>query len=157
MAFFAKIRQFQWHKDGSQYTYRFLETPSSSQRSPSEEKGSEDGLLEEIRYHTLAARRPLWKNGRFMIILHILLFSLYIGSLIAVWTSKNTAQIRAAGMPFSPAVKILEWKDTQFSLEDRITEKGSFSGKPSAELDKAWHDLLNCMHNPTIFKGYISE
>ncbi|KAG5290067.1 DUF3328 superfamily domain-containing protein [Histoplasma ohiense] len=160
MAFFAKIRQFQWHKDGSQYTYRFLETPGSPQSSPSEEKGSEDGLLEEIRYHTLAARRPLWKNGRFMIILHILLFSLYIGSLIAVWTSKNTAQIRAAGMPFSPAVKILEWKDTQFSLEDRITEKGSFSGKPSAELDKAWHDLLNyenIMVEPEYIKHYDRE
>lgn len=100
MAFFAKIRQFQWHKDGSQYTYRFLETPGSPQSSPCKEKRSEDGLLEEIRYHTLAVRRPLWKNGRFMIILHILLFALYIGSLIAVWTSKNTAQIRVAGMPF---------------------------------------------------------
>lgn len=100
MAFFAKLQQFPWYKDRNQYAYRVPETPGSSQRSPSEEKGSEDGLLEEMQYHAFATRRPLWKNGRFMIISHILLFTLYIASLIALWESKNTDHIRAAGMPF---------------------------------------------------------
>ncbi|EEH37758.2 hypothetical protein PAAG_00679 [Paracoccidioides lutzii Pb01] len=143
MAYFTKLRQIAWYKGKSQYAYRAPESPGSSPRRPSEEKGSDDGLLEEIQYHTFSNRRPLWKNGRFMIIAHIVGFSLYVGSLVALWKSKNVNAERIQGMPFSPAVKALEWKDTMFSLEDRITEKGSFSGMPSAELDKAWHDLLN--------------
>lgn len=35
------------------------------------------------------------------------------------------------------------WEEKKFPWGDRIQEKSKYSGKPSPELDKAWHDLLN--------------
>ena len=35
------------------------------------------------------------------------------------------------------------WEEKKFPWGDRIQEKSMYSGKPSPELDKAWHDLLN--------------
>ncbi|WQF90158.1 Putative mycotoxin biosynthesis protein UstYa [Colletotrichum destructivum] len=43
----------------------------------------------------------------------------------------------------TPALSAVEWREHKLSLEDRIQEKGSFSGRPRPDLDKAWHDLLN--------------
>jgi hypothetical protein len=43
----------------------------------------------------------------------------------------------------APAFEAISWEKKEFFMGDRIQEKSKFSGKPSPELDKAWHDLLN--------------
>lgn len=48
------------------------------------------------------------------------------------------------GANTAPAVHVLEYENREFIQEDRIQENGRYAGKPSPELDKAWHDLLNC-------------
>jgi hypothetical protein len=43
----------------------------------------------------------------------------------------------------APANDAVVWEERKFVLGDRIQEKSIYSGAPSSELDKAWHDLLN--------------
>jgi hypothetical protein len=43
----------------------------------------------------------------------------------------------------APARDILTYEDTAFTLEDSVREGSLYTGKPSEQLDKAWHDLLN--------------
>ncbi|KAI9685222.1 MAG: hypothetical protein M1822_004595 [Bathelium mastoideum] len=60
----------------------------------------------------------------------------------------------------APAIEALEYEEHVFSFEDRIQEHSSFSGKPSPELDKSWHDLLNAENiklEPEIMKYYGRE
>lgn len=60
-----------------------------------------------------------------------------IDTMMGVTWSETDGETKA------PAVEAVEWEAHKFSLEDRIQEKGSFSGKPRPDLDEAWHDLLN--------------
>ncbi|PGH14927.1 hypothetical protein AJ79_02790 [Helicocarpus griseus UAMH5409] len=156
MAYFSKLRQYAWYKDRKHYAHETSETPSCSPGRESLEKGPEDGPLEEMQYHELLKRDTWWKSKCFLIIANILLFALYGASLVTLWESKNSCS-RRDGLPYSPAANILEWQEIQFSLESRITEEGTFSGKPSTELDKAWHDLLkaeNIMIEPKYINHY---
>ncbi|KAK2752399.1 hypothetical protein FQN55_007439 [Onygenales sp. PD_40] len=171
MAYLSQLRKFRWYKGRDEYQYRVPESPDSSPRDESLEKRSEDGLLDDLRDHAFPKHRALWQNGRVMIIAHVLLLTVYAAGLAAVWKAKTTnlrreghnaireANKKADG-PIAPAANILEWKDTVFTLEDRITDRGSFVGKPSPEVDKAWHDLLNdenIMVEPEYIKHYGRE
>lgn len=44
----------------------------------------------------------------------------------------------------APAREAVHYEERPFTLGDRIQEHSIFSGKPSEELDLAWHNLLNC-------------
>lgn len=52
----------------------------------------------------------------------------------------------------APAAKIIEYRDTKFTLEDHIQDLSIYSGAPSPELDQAWHDLLNSELKPALKK-----
>ncbi|KAG5914368.1 hypothetical protein E4U42_000525 [Claviceps africana] len=102
-----------------------------------------EGLMEKRAARPASRPRgePWWKRTSVLAAGHLVLFAVYAGSLYAAVRSRPGG--RTAGLPVSPAVSAVEWEEHKFSLEDRIQEKGSFSGRPSADLDKAWHDLLN--------------
>lgn len=147
-----------------QYATMYMPSANSSSRD-SIDAGSDDvgkELIEKDKYSRLslkARREPWWKRTSVLIISHMVLFTVYAAVLFAVVSSK-TKNARMEGMPVcesgafppydntdvseAPAISALKWEKHKFSLEDRIQEKGSYSGKPNAELDKAWHDLLNC-------------
>ncbi|TQV91039.1 tat pathway signal sequence [Cordyceps javanica] len=104
-----------------------------------------EGLIEKqghSRLPRLVYREPWWKRTSVLVIGHMVLFTVYAAVLFAVLKSKKSSA-RMEGMPISPAIPAIKWEEHKFSLEDKIQEKGSFSGKPNADLDKAWHDLLN--------------
>lgn len=147
-----------------QYATMYMPSGNSSSRdsidAASDDVGKE--LIEKDKYSHLsltARREPWWKRTNVLIISHMILFTVYAAVLFAVVSSK-TKNARMEGMPVcessafppyfntdvyeAPAISALKWEKHKFSLEDRIQEKGSYSGKPNAELDKAWHDLLNC-------------
>ena len=44
----------------------------------------------------------------------------------------------------APAREAVLYEQRPFTLGDRIQEHSIYSGKPSAELDLAWHNLLDC-------------
>jgi len=46
-------------------------------------------------------------------------------------------------MNAAPAGNAIEWQTKQFVRGDIVQEASQYSGKPSQEVDKAWHDLLN--------------
>jgi len=144
-------------KDG----YRDVEysrSTSSEGRLSSEDEGSHDELLEKDFPHSERVR-SLWRRHTRLIVFHGLLFIVYIGVLYSVATHRSK-DIRSIGLPFSPAIEALEYRSQTFSLEDKIQERGSFSGKPSPELDQAWHDLLNAENiklEPEVMKHYGRE
>lgn len=47
----------------------------------------------------------------------------------------------------APAREAILYEERSFTLGDKIQEKGIYSGKPSAELDLAWHNLLDSEHS----------
>ncbi|KAI0013866.1 hypothetical protein F4779DRAFT_624984 [Xylariaceae sp. FL0662B] len=131
-------------------------SPSASRQSY--EKSSKDRLLEEESLPNHYNRQPFWRST-WVWAFHISIFCLYILVLILVTTTK-TGRVKYQGLPFSPAVEALEYQDTIFTLEDKIQEKSRFSGRPSANLDKAWHDLLNAENirlEPEVMRHYGRE
>jgi hypothetical protein len=46
-------------------------------------------------------------------------------------------------MRIAIAIDAVFWEEKVFLWGDKIQEKSKYSGKPSPELDQAWHDLLN--------------
>ncbi|KAJ4163953.1 hypothetical protein LMH87_005650 [Akanthomyces muscarius] len=130
-----------------QYATMYMPSGNSSSRD-SLDAASDDvgkGLIEKDRYSHLplsAHHEPWWKRTTVLVISHMVLLTVYAAVLFVVVNSR-TKSARMEGMPVSPAISALKWEKHKFSLEDRIQEKGSYSGKPNAELDKAWHDLLN--------------
>jgi hypothetical protein len=54
----------------------------------------------------------------------------------------------------APASEAIVYEAHKFSLEDRIQERGAYSGKPRPELDQAWHDLLNGTYNGPCGKAH---
>lgn len=147
-----------------QYATVYMPSGNSSSRD-SLDAASDDvgkGLIEKDRYSRLplsAQHEPWWKRTTVLVISHMVLLTVYAAVLFVVVNSR-TKSARMEGMPVcelnsfpphgnadvseAPAISALKWEKHKFSLEDRIQEKGSYSGKPNAELDKAWHDLLNC-------------
>ncbi|POR31948.1 Uncharacterized protein TPAR_07844 [Tolypocladium paradoxum] len=89
----------------------------------------------------LRPQEPLWRN-RWFLASHGAMLAIYLFVLALVARGKDSSA-RSYGMPYSPAVDVVMYEDTRFTLEDRVTDRGIYSGKPSAKLDKAWHDLLN--------------
>ena len=47
----------------------------------------------------------------------------------------------------APAREAIIYEERTFTTGDRIQEHSMYSGKPSAELDLAWHNLLNSIYN----------
>ncbi|KAF2139772.1 uncharacterized protein K452DRAFT_352505 [Aplosporella prunicola CBS 121167] len=110
-------------------------------------------------YSPFRRGRSVWSRYRNLIIAHIVLFFVYAAVLVSV-ASRRSKSPRDSGLPFSPAIEALEFEEHKFSLEDRIQERGSFSGKPSPQLDQAWHDLLNYENiklEPEVMKHYERE
>ncbi|TQV94649.1 tripeptidyl peptidase [Cordyceps javanica] len=63
-----------------------------------------------------------------------------------LWSPRATALVAPEPLEFhivAPAANVIEWRDTKFTLEDHIQDLSIYSGAPSPELDRAWHDLLN--------------
>ncbi|KAK1574211.1 uncharacterized protein LY79DRAFT_524431 [Colletotrichum navitas] len=144
IAFFQKLGQRIWlpkTKAGGNYS-SILGGMTTDGHRISVDENSDDGLLEKGQTaHREAASRqlPLWRNGRFLAF-HVILFAIYllILSLVA-----NAYPPQYPGLPFSPARSVVEYAEKGFDLEDRIQDGSLYTGKPSAQLDKAWHDLLN--------------
>ncbi|KAH6605291.1 hypothetical protein Trco_006998 [Trichoderma cornu-damae] len=53
-----------------------------------------------------------------------------------------------------PAIGSLEWGTVDFGTEDQIQEFKKYVGKPSPEIDRAWHNLLNA-ENVMIEEEYV--
>lgn len=161
-----------WFVDDNTASYAAMYRPSgsSSSRDSIEESDVSEGLIEKKSHSGLPRskhREPWWKKTTVLVVIHMVLFTLYAAILFVV-INRQIKAARLEGMPVctssgvpnfiysysdtneAPAIPALKWEEHKFTLEDRIQEKGSFSGKPSADLDKAWHDLLNCeLFSPT--------
>ncbi|TIC91776.1 Oxidase ustYa [Colletotrichum higginsianum] len=145
VAFFQTLGQRAWltkPRAGGDYS-SILGGITAAGHRISEDHNSDDGLLEKGRHtaHREAAspHQPLWRNGRFLAF-HVILFAIYLFVLSLV---ANASPPRYPGLPFSPARSVVEYAEKGFDLEDRIQDGSLYTGKPSAQLDKAWHDLLN--------------
>jgi hypothetical protein len=157
-----------WFHDNNAAMYAAMHSPpraSSSSRDSSEENDDLGESLIEKNCHSnlppLKYREPWWKNTTPFVVMHVLVFTIYALILFVV-INKQVKGLQLEGMPVcsstevsilftihtklieAPAVPVLRWEAHKFTLEDRIQEKGFLSGKPNADLDKAWHDLLNC-------------
>ncbi|GJC97744.1 hypothetical protein ColKHC_06570 [Colletotrichum higginsianum] len=145
VAFFQTLGQRAWltkPRAGGDYS-SILGGITAAGHRISKDHNSDDGLLEKGRHtaHREAAspHQPLWRNGRFLAF-HVILFAIYLFVLSLV---ANASPPRYPGLPFSPARSVVEYAEKGFDLEDRIQDGSLYTGKPSAQLDKAWHDLLN--------------
>ncbi|CZS88194.1 hypothetical protein WAI453_000614 [Rhynchosporium graminicola] len=122
----------------------------------SSDEGSSSSFVEKsVPFGSL--RRSIWQRYRSLLIAHFILFIIYGLTIYLVATRKELKFSRKHGLPFSPAIEALEFSEQTFTLEARVQEQGSFSGKPSATLDKAWHDLLdpeNIRLEPEIMAHY---
>ncbi|KAF9240588.1 hypothetical protein LCP9604111_8763 [Penicillium roqueforti] len=99
------------------------------------------------------------KKTTVLMVGHMMLFTVY-AIVFFVVVSQKSKSAREQGLPISPAIPAIRYEARKFTLEDCIQEKGSFSGKPSAEVDKAWHDLLNTENiiiEPEIMTHYGRE
>ncbi|KAK6846221.1 hypothetical protein PG989_013985 [Apiospora arundinis] len=61
-----------------------------------------------------------------------------------------------SSLPHSPGVEALTWEPKNFRAEDKIQETGKYAGKPSPELDRRWHDLLNA-ENIIVEEKYMHQ
>lgn len=148
------------------HNYGGRNSSSSDERTAysTDDNNSNDGLDKEF---PLSSKKSLWRCYHRFIVAHLVLFGLY-GVVLFLVATHRPKDLRSQGMPFSqcpiivltifcyvvwldansgeslaPAVEALQWEEHTFTLEDRVQERGSFSGKPNPSLDKAWHDLLN--------------
>ncbi|KAI3325011.1 hypothetical protein HD806DRAFT_491733 [Xylariaceae sp. AK1471] len=132
---------------------------SNTSRS-SIDRNSDDVLLEKegVGRRGRSVNTPFWRSLNFWIV-HTVIFGVYILGLLLA-TNSGRGCPRDQGLPFSPAVEALEYRDTTFTLEDKIQEKSRFTGRPSPELDQAWHDLLNAENiilEPEVMRHYGRE
>lgn len=108
MEYLARIRQFRWSKIKTGYARVADQSLDGSQDRLSLDKNSVDGLLEkEGRYRTPLSREAFWKNPYFLIIGHLMLFSVYAVLLVMVSNSK-CPNIRRDGLPFCKFCFLLE-------------------------------------------------
>ncbi|KAI3322966.1 hypothetical protein HD806DRAFT_523187 [Xylariaceae sp. AK1471] len=124
------------------------------------DQNSDDALLDKARDNcqTCHNHLPYWRSLWFWIV-HLVIFGAYILVLL-IATNGGRGCPRDRGLPFSPAVDALEYRDTTFPLKNKIQEQSHFTGKPNPDLDQAWHDLLdaqNIMLEPKFMKNYGRE
>ncbi|ATY60788.1 tat pathway signal sequence [Cordyceps militaris] len=136
-ATFQYAKQYSWSKI-KRANFRPVPTEDG------EERVSSERLLEKGSPRSPSAPEPqsIWRDRTFLLV-HSALLSVYLLLLALVAASKSTSCSGVPGVAYSPAAKVIEWSDTKFTLEDHIQDSSIYSGPPSAELDKAWHDLLN--------------
>ncbi|KAJ3494976.1 hypothetical protein NLG97_g3720 [Lecanicillium saksenae] len=155
-ATFQYAKQYSWSKIRRAAQQEFRPVPSCDE----DERGSSEGLLEKgPAEEPRKTERSLWREPTFLIFQGALL-SLYLLVLALVAASKAPACRGEHGKPFSPAANVIEYRDTKFTLEDHIQDLSIYSGAPSPELDKAWHDLLNSQNirvEPEYYKHYGRE
>ncbi|KAM3444987.1 hypothetical protein NHJ13734_000856 [Beauveria thailandica] len=140
-ATFQYAKQYSWSKiKRARQAPPFRPVPLDDE----DERDSSQGLLEKGSEGRppQTAPKSLWRDATFLLF-HGALLALYLLVLGLVAAGKGPSCAGAPGVPYSPAAKVLEWKDTKFTLEDHIQDLSIYSGAPSPELDKAWHDLLN--------------
>ncbi|XWW97686.1 hypothetical protein V2A60_005672 [Cordyceps javanica] len=138
-ATFQYARQYSWSKIKRVQQAEFRPVSVDD----ADERGSSEGLLEKDPSASLPrSSRPLWRDRTFLIFQGALL-SFYLLVLALVAASNRTCCAGAPVIPYSPAANVIEWRDTKFTLEDHIQDLSIYSGVPSPELDRAWHDLLN--------------
>ncbi|KAJ6784142.1 hypothetical protein PWT90_04172 [Aphanocladium album] len=149
-ATFQYAKQYSWSKIRHARQQEFRPVPSCDE----DERGSREGLLEKGPSGALReGERSLWREPTFLIFQGALL-SLYLLVLALVAASKAPSCRGEHGAPYSPATNVIEYRDTQFTLEDHIQDLSIYSGAPSPELDKAWHDLLNSQNVRVESKYY---
>ncbi|KAG5912571.1 hypothetical protein E4U53_005272, partial [Claviceps sorghi] len=138
-----------WLLDQKPARYAIMDNTSGGSSSRASLDDDTEGLMEK----RAPRHDPWWKRTEVLAAGHLVLFAVYAGSLYAA--IRGRADWRTKELPVSPAVSAIEWEQHKFTLEDRIQEKGSFSGRPSADLDKAWHDLLN--YENIVIEPHIME
>ncbi|KAI0505384.1 hypothetical protein F5B22DRAFT_628018 [Xylaria bambusicola] len=155
-SFYFKLPQWKWPIRGSArgiYTYL-----SADQTSTDQDSG--ESLLEKAGpcIGGKCCHRPFYRDARFLVA-HFAIFSIYVFILLLVGHSAQN--LRYHGLPYSPARGYITFQETSFSLEDRIQDHASpFTGKPSEEVDQAWHDLLNdenILLEPEYIRHYNRE
>ncbi|KAK1981467.1 hypothetical protein LZ30DRAFT_592653 [Colletotrichum cereale] len=144
VSFFQMLGQRTWlakPTPGGDYSSILGRTTAAGHRI-SLDDNSDDGLLEKggaTHREKASTHQPFWKNARFLAF-HVILFAVYLFILFLV---ANANPRRYPGLPFSPARSVVEYAERGFDLEDRIQDGSLYTGQPSPQLDKAWHDLLN--------------
>jgi hypothetical protein len=141
--------------------YSRTKTMADDNSAMSSDDGSTDALIENS-FPLSGPKRPFWRRHTAIIIVHIILFSFYIVSLYFVATHHKPYKFtRKEGLPFSPAIEALEYEEATFVFEEKVKVddqlRGAFAGKPSASIDKAWHDLLdpeNIRIEPEVVEHY---
>ncbi|OAA74189.1 oligopeptide transporter [Cordyceps fumosorosea ARSEF 2679] len=138
-ATFQYAKQFSWSKIKRTKQAEFRPLPADDERDSSEGLLEKGGSSPESRRESTA--RSLWRDPTFLVFQAALL-SLYLLVLGLVAAGGRTT-CSGRGIAYSPAASVIEWSETKFTLEDHIQDLSIYSGAPSEELDKAWHDLLN--------------
>ncbi|MCJ1403416.1 hypothetical protein MMC11_006639 [Xylographa trunciseda] len=122
----------------------------------SSDEGSSDELLEK-EPQLQVSRRSIWKRYTPLILAHCLIFSVYLASLYFVATSFSQRRLNGPGLVYSPAREAVLYEERPFTLGDKIQEHSIYSGRPSPELDLAWHNLLNAENirlSPSTMEHY---
>ena len=140
----------------------FQYTPARTSSDEGEGSQSSDGLLEKDTIR-LPKKRSFLKRYTPLIVFHSVIFIIYLFFLYLVASLyASHERLNGAGLVFctcfhpccilarililvAPAREAVLYEERPFTLGDRIQEKSEYSGKPSAELDLAWHNLLNGM------------
>ncbi|RFU79812.1 hypothetical protein TARUN_2407 [Trichoderma arundinaceum] len=144
-----------WDRWENMWLIPYSSLPSSSLERDGD---SEDGLLgqKEDRNYQPYKRDAPWCKPWFWII-HLAILSLYATVFFVALDGRphqSLSQSYIESLPQSPAIEGLEWRHVSFRAEDQIQEFGRFVGKPSPDIDKAWHDLLNA-ENIVIEEKYM--
>jgi hypothetical protein len=141
--------------------------PADSEAYDDYEKSSRDSLLGNDGLVSPMGQRyqPWWQHGRLLLVIHGIIIAGYVAVLTAVVHRRShdshrrncvsscerdifsTTYGMTANRPTAPAAEAIRWEIHKFTLEDRIQDHGGFSGRPSPQLDRAWHDLLNCTYS----------
>ncbi|EFQ35644.1 uncharacterized protein GLRG_10788 [Colletotrichum graminicola M1.001] len=95
--------------------------------------------IREIRSNHITRRRRWWWIS--FILIHAILLSVYIGSLLSLQAQVNKLRKYGPQLVNSPANDGVEWELQTFINNDN--EHGPFSGPPREEVNRNWHRIIN--------------
>ncbi|CZR59325.1 uncharacterized protein PAC_09217 [Phialocephala subalpina] len=107
----------------------------------SEDATSKEGFLEkgQTRYQYEAS---FWQRHKMMVLAQLVILGLWTLIMYFVALQINSLSIHGPDL-IHFAREAIFWEERKFKLGDTIQEDSIYSGRPSQELDRAWHDLLN--------------
>ncbi|KAE8451798.1 hypothetical protein EG329_002638 [Mollisiaceae sp. DMI_Dod_QoI] len=108
----------------------------------SEDDSSKDGFFEK-ESALYQSESSFWRRHRMMIIVQLIILGLWTLVMYFMALQIRWLSIHGPNLIHSIAAEAVFWEERRFPWGDRIQENSIYSGKPSPELDKAWHDLLN--------------